>query len=240
MKKEFKIYILKYFILIIIFFSLVKSTDFFRQVYFLSVYDYNQRISRNYSYCKNGSIPFLHFLKAKYKLNKKVKTIDYDFNPNPEWVLFNLNKDNIYKNKLILLNYREQERKKLQFIKLKEGLFVSNISAPYFFTIKKAIFSTNNNINKINLEISNRIENVIEILLSENFVFKNQSKEINLNFDLEKFNTRVGKLFIKISNNENNLENIEEINLKIIQNYNLNNFSVLERTDHCYFLEKLS
>ena len=119
-------------------------------------------------------------------------------------------------------------------------MFVSKKKPPHFLTIKKAIFSTNHNINKINVEISNRVEDVIEILFSKDFIFKDQSKEIDLNLDLEQLNIRLGKLFIKISNKENNLENIEEVKLNIIPNYNLNNFKVLEKTDNCYFLERLS
>ena len=238
MKKELKIYTLRYLILIIIFFSLIKSTDFFKKIYFLSTYDYSARIAKNYSFCKEGSIPFLHFLKKKYKLNQKIKTIDYDINPSPDWVLFNLNNDNIYKDKLILLNYRRQE--KIQFLKLKKGLFVSKKKPPHFFTIKKAIFSTNHNINKINVEISNRVEDLIEILLSKDFIFKDQSKEIDLNLDLEQQNIRLGKLFIKISNKENNLKNIEEIKLIVVPNYDLDNFRILEKVDNCYFLERLS
>mgnify|MGYP000533613852 CR=1 FL=1 len=238
MKKELKIYTLRYFILIIIFFSLIKSTDFFKKIYFLDVYDYSQRISKNYSLCKKGSIPFLHFLKKKYKLNQKIKTIDYDINPSSDWVLLNLNNDNIYKDKLILLNYKKQDE--IKFVKLKKGLFVGNVNPPYRSSIKKAILSTNNNINKISLEITNRAEDKTMLLLSKNFIFEDQSKEIDLNLDLEKFNIRLGKLFIKITNNENNLEHIEEITLKLTSSYNLNNFKVLEKIDNCYFLERLS
>ena len=107
-------------------------------------------------------------------------------------------------------------------------------------TIKKAIFSTNHNINKINVEISNRVEDLIEILLSKDFIFKDQSKEIDLNLDLEQQNIRLGKLFIKISNKENSLKNIEEIKLIVVPNYDLDNFRILEKVDNCYFLERLS
>jgi|TARA_B100002003_G_scaffold237691_1_gene255082 hypothetical protein len=238
MKKELKIYTLRYFILIIIFFSLIKSTDFFKKIFFLNAYDYSQRISKNYSLCKKGSIPFLHFLKKKYKLKQKIKTIDYDINPSSDWVLFNLNNDNIYKDKLILLNYRRQE--KIQLLKLKKGLFMSQKKPPHFFTIKKVIFSTNRNINKINIEISNRVEGQIEILLSKDFILKDQSKGIDLNFDLEQQDIGLGKLFIKISNKENNLKNIEEIKLIVIPNYDLDNFRILEKVYNCYFLERLS
>ena len=238
MKKKLKIYFLRYFILIIILFSLITSTDFFKKIYFLSTYGHSARIAKNYSFCKKGSIPFLHFLKKKYKLSQKIKTVDYNINPSPDWVLFNLNNDNIYKDKLILLNYRRQE--KIQFLKLKKDLYVSQEIPPHYFTIKKAIFSTNHNINKINVEISNRAEDQIKILLSKDFIFKDQSKEIDLNLDLEQQNIRLGKLFIKISNKENNLKNIEEIKLIVVPNYDLDNFRILEKVDNCYFLERLS
>ena len=238
MKKELEIYILKYFVLIIIFFSLIKSTDFLRKIYFLGKYDYTQRIGRSYNFCKDGSVPFLYFLKDKYRLSKKVKIIDYDINPNPEWVLFNLDNENVYKNKLILLNYRKQAQ--LQFIKLKDNIFVTHIKPPYLFTIEKVIFPKNVSINKVSLEIFNKAGNVKKILLSKKFVFKNKSNEINLNSDLEKSNIRTGKLFFRISSDENYLNKIEKIDLKIIPNYNLNNFKVLEKNNNCYFLEKLS
>ena len=76
--------------------------------------------------------------------------------------------------------------------------------------------------------------------LSKNFIFKDQSKEIDLNLDLEQQNIRLGKLFIKISNKENNLKNIEEIKLIVVPNYDFDNFRILEKVDNCYFLERLS
>jgi len=239
MKKKLEFYFLKYFIFIVVFFSLIGSTNFLKNVYFVNRDGYNSRIVKNYGFCKEESVGFLHFIKSKYKLNKKVEIVNYKIYPNSEWVFFNLNNENIYKDKLILLNYEKQEE--IKFLKLKNGLFVGNANPPYRSNIEKAIFSTNNNnINKINLEISNRSEDVIKILLSKNFIFENQSKEVNLNFNLEGFDIRLGKLFIKIKNNENNLEDIEDITLKLTSKYNLNNFKVLEKIDNCYFLERLS
>jgi hypothetical protein len=238
MKKKIEFYILKYFILIIVFFSLIGSTNFLKKVYFVNRDAYDSRIVKNYNFCKDESVAFLYFLKSKYKLNKRVKIVNYEIHPNPEWVFFNLINDNIYKDKLILLNYKKRD--KIKFAKLEKGLFVGNLSPPHRSIIKKAIFSTNNNINKISLEITNRAENEIKFLLSKNFIFEDQSKEIDLNLDLEKFDIRLGKLFIKITNNENNLEHIEEITLKLAPTYNLNNFKVLEKIDNCYFLERLS
>ena len=238
MKKKLEFYFLRYFILIVVVVFLIESTNFFKKIYFVNKYNYNSRIAKNYSFCKDESVGFLHFIKSKYKLNKRVKIVNYKIYPNPNWVFFNLNNENIYKDKLILLNYEKQEE--IKFLKLKNGLFVGKANPPYISNTEKAIFSTNNNINKINLEITNRSEDVIKTLLSKNFKFENQSKELNLNLNLERFDIRLGKLFIKIKNNENNLEDIEEITLKLISAYNLNNFKVLEKIDNCYFLERLS
>ena len=119
-------------------------------------------------------------------------------------------------------------------------MFVGNLNPPYISNVEKAIFSTKDNINKINLEITNSLEDYTILLLSKNFIFEDQSKEIDLNLDLEKFGIRLGKLFIKIKNNENNLEDVEEITLKLTPTYNLSNFKVLEKIDNCYFLERLS
>ena len=238
MKKKIKFYIFKYFILIIVFFSLIGSTNFLKNVYFVNRDGYDSRIVKNYGFCKDESVGFLHFIKSKYKLNKRVKIVNYKIYPNSEWVFFNLNNENIYKDKLILLNYEKLEE--IKFLKLKNGLFVGNANPPYISNIEKAIFSTKDNINKINLEITNSMEDHTILLLSKNFIFEDQSKEIDLNLDLEKFAIRLGKLFIKIKNNENNLEDVEEITLKLTSTYNLNNFKVLEKIDNCYFLERLS
>ena len=79
---------------------------------------------------------------------------------------------------------------------------------------------------------------VVAILICRLKIINANSTYLLLN--LESFNIRVGKLFIKITNNENNLENIEEIILKLIPKYNLNNFKILDKMDNCYFLERLS
>ena len=240
MKKKLEFYTLKYFILIVVFFSLIASTNFLKKIYFVNRDSHDDRIAKNYNFCKDESVAFLRFLKSKYKLSKKVEIYDYEINPNPDWVFFNLNNNNIYKDKLILLNYKTEEE--IKFSKIKKGLFVGNVNPPYIFNIEKVIFLTNNNnnIHELNLEITNRAEDEIKLLLSKEFIFKNQSKEIDLNLNLEKFNIRLGNLFIKITNKKNNLEHIEEITLKLFPKYNLNNFKVLERVDNCYFLERLS
>ena len=143
MKKKLEFYFLKYFILFIVFFSLIGSTNFFKKIYFVNRDDYNSRIAKNYNFCKDESVGFLHFIKSKYKLNKKIKIVNYKIYPNPEWVFFILNNENIYKDKLILLNYEKQEE--IKFLKLKNGLFAGKANPPYISNVEKAIFSTNNN-----------------------------------------------------------------------------------------------
>ena len=238
MIKKLKLHTFRYFILIVVFFALLGSTNFLKKIYFINKYEYVERIGKNYSFCKNGSIPFLHYLKTKYNLDKNIKIVDYDINPNSEWVVFSSNKGNIYEDKLILLNYRPQER--IKFLKSDKGLYAAYVLPPHNFTIKQAIFSANSSVNNINFEITNRVGNVTEVLYSENFEFNNRFNKIDFDLDLEKFDIRLGKLFIKIFSSENSLENVEEITLKIIPNYNLDNFKVLERKNNCYFLEKLN
>ena len=85
MKKKLEFYFFRYFILIVVFFSLIGSTDFFKKIYFVNRDDYDSRIAKNYSFCKDESVGFLHFIKSKYKLNKKVEIVNYKIYPNPEW-----------------------------------------------------------------------------------------------------------------------------------------------------------
>ena len=103
MKKKIEFYILKYFILIIVFFPLIGVTNFLKNVYFVNKDGYDKRVKESYSLCKDESVAFLLFLKSEYKLDKRVKIINYEIHPNPEWVFFNLNNENIDKDKLILL-----------------------------------------------------------------------------------------------------------------------------------------
>ena len=68
MKKGSEFYVLRYFILIIVFFSLIGSTNFPKNIYFINRDGYDSRIAKNYSFCKDGSVAFLHFLKSQYSL----------------------------------------------------------------------------------------------------------------------------------------------------------------------------
>ena len=52
----------------------------------------------------------------------------------------------------------------INFSKLKDGLFVSEVAPPYIFEIEKAIFTNTESIKKINLEIINKAENENQIL----------------------------------------------------------------------------
>ena len=96
MKKKLEFYFLRYFILIVVFFSLIGSTNFLKKVYFVNRDGYDRRIVKNYSFCKDESVAFLHFLKSKYKLNKRVKIVNYEIHPNSEWVFFNLKNKRSY------------------------------------------------------------------------------------------------------------------------------------------------
>ena len=188
MKKKINFYIFKYFILVVIFFSLIKSTDFLKKVYFTNKYNYEQRIAKSYNYCNDESIAFLHFLKKKYNFKNEIKIIDYKINPNPKWFFFNLKDKQVKQNqdRLILLNYKKQQN--INFSKLKDGLFVSEVAPPYIFEIEKAIFTNTESIKKINLEIINKAENENQILLSKSFILEDFSNELDLNLDLEKLN----------------------------------------------------
>ena len=124
---------------------------------------------------------------------------------------------------------------------MKQNLFVSDAIPPYFFKIKKAAFSTNGNkIKKINLTILNKAEEKIELLLSKDFIFDDYSNELKINLDLKNFNLRLGKLYIKVSEDGEDLEKIKDITLKVVPHYDLSNFKILEKFNNCYFLEKLS
>ena len=137
MKEKIGFFIFKYFTLIIIFFCLIQTTNFAKNLYFVNKYNFNKRISKNYNICGDGSFGFLHFIKTKYKLNKKLKILDYQINPNPGWIFFNLNNE-IYQDKLALLNYEKKEE--IQLLKLEKNLFTINKNPPFLFKIEKVIF----------------------------------------------------------------------------------------------------
>ena len=143
------------------------------------------------------------------------------------------------KKKLILLNYKKV-RTKVRFVKLSNGYFVGDLKPPYLYTIKKVVFETKTKINKVNLKIINIAENEKQILFSKKLVFKNGSNEVDLNFDLEKSAIRLGKLFIEINNDENNLTNVKAINFEITPKFELKNFKIIERFADNYLLEKIN
>ena len=94
-------------ILLLIFFS---TTNFFYNIYAISVRDYDERMLRAYNYCGGISYGFVQKIQDKFLIdNKKIYIINFELNPSSYGLFYYIKKDK-NKNNLILLNFDEKNK----------------------------------------------------------------------------------------------------------------------------------
>jgi len=223
-------------LILIIIFSI--NTNFFRNIYEIILYKFDNRITKKYDYCIGESIGYLLYIKKKYQINDNPKIINYTHTPSVNWAIINTQKINQKSKKVILLNYPGPDYE-VYLNKINNNLFELNDA--FFFTDKFTkikniqILNSSNNLTKLDLKI--QIYTVDKLRNKENI----KTSYINDNFDLDLkyLNLSEKKLFFKI--NDNNPNKLDDLKIKIVlkNRYILKNFHIINETDSCYYLEQI-
>lgn len=132
-KKIFIIFEKKYyfFILLLIFSSI---TNFFYNIYPLSIRNYEERMIRAYNYCGGLSYGYINKISKKYlESEKKVFIINFEVNPLSAGLFPNLKNDELKKN-LILINYANNNNKLQELqINLEDYRLINREKNCFFF-----------------------------------------------------------------------------------------------------------
>jgi len=233
LKKKPKFLIL---LVLIIIFSI--NTNFFKNIYEIILYKFDNRTAKKYNYCRGESIGYLLHLKKKYQINDNPKIINYAHAPSVNWAIINTQKINQNSKKLILLNYPGQDFEQNLF-KINNNLF--ELNDPFFFTDKFSkiknikIFNSSNNLTKLDLKI--QIYTVDKLRNKKNIKIFDVNN--NLDMDLKYLNLNEKKLFFKI--NDNDIKNFGDFRMKIIlkNRYILKDFHIINKYKNCYYLEQI-
>lgn len=226
------------YILVILIIVFAINTNFFRNVYEIILYKFDNRITKKYDYCIGESIGYLLHIKKKYQINDNPKIVNYIHTPSVNWSIINTQKIDQNSKKLILLNYPGPDYE-LNLNKISKNLFELNDA--YFFTDKFSkiknikILNNSNNLDKLDLKI--QVYTIDKLRNKKNIKVLNIND--NLNMDLEHLNLDEKKLFFKI--NDNNIINLDDLQIKIVlkNRYILEDFQIINKTDNCYYLEQI-
>jgi len=227
-------------LILIIIFSI--NTNFYRNLYEIISYKFDNRITKTYGYCNGESIGYLLNIKKKYQINDNPKIINYIHTPGVNWAIINTKKINQKSNKLILLNY-PGSNSIIKLKKISNNLF--ELVDAYFFKDK---FSRIENVKMLNRTTNSKKLNwTINVYTIDKFKNKKNIKtleekknsdvklKVNLDMNLEEEQ----KLYFEIVNKDNiNLDNLQ---LKVVlkNKHILENFQIINKHDNCYYVEKI-
>lgn len=230
-KKNIGILIVGFLVLIFIF-----NQNLFRKFYNIINFDYESRISKSSGYCSDDSVGYLRYLKKKYNFKFNPTVINYeDSVPDSNWAIYDtrLKDDNTQK---VLLNYQNK-----LFLKFKPsaGNFYSKSTAKYANGISEIYFDLK--VESINLSSNLTVYrknfgiNEKEIIYSKFFdqVIKN-NESIKIDYDTKKINNIYKPTFLEINNL--NKKKINSITLVLKNEFDLNNFQILDNYQNCYYV----
>jgi hypothetical protein len=78
--------------LIIPMFFLIIKLNFFKNLYFIFLDSFEERISKVYGFCEDEGIGYLNFVKKNFEINKKIRLInslERNNNNSGNWATFN-------------------------------------------------------------------------------------------------------------------------------------------------------
>jgi len=232
-KKNFGVLIIGFLIL-----SFIYNHNLFRKLYNIFVINYESRLTEKYGYCFRESVGFLRMLKKKYKFNFNPLIVNYeDAVPSSGWSIYdNHNKtDNSHK---ILLNYP----KNLSFyFKPLNKIFYSEDTVRHSNGISNIIFDLKDKYIRIDskIKIYRKTLNKKDIIYEENFHKLVENNQIvPIEFKTKKINSVYKPTFIEISDlSEDQIGKINSIILNLNHEFDLKNFTIIEKFNNCYYVK---
>ena len=233
-KKNIGILIVGFLVLIFIF-----NQNLVRKFYNIINFDYESRFSKSNGYCSDDSVGYLRYLKKKYDFKFNPTVINYeDSVPNSNWAIYDtrLKDDNTHK---VLLNYRNKLFLKFEpsvknFYSKNTVKYSSGISEIYFdLKVQSINLSSNLTIYRKNFGIKEK-----EIIYSKFFdeIIKN-NESIKIDYDTKKINNIYKPTFLEINNlDKEKINKINSITLVLKNEFDLNNFQILNNYGDCYYV----
>ena len=228
------------FILIIFAILIINNFNFFKNYYLIINRNFDNRLNKVYDFCANESVGFLFYIKSKYKIEDTISIKNFKISPDPSWVFYNSAKSSIDKERLILLNYKDESE--LNFIKINKNKFKAEFLPSNIDGIKKILFKSKKNLNDqlIYISIIHKIDEYRKIIFKDKIKI-DANNEYLIDLDNKNLNIRNGNLYIEIENISGISDSEMRIDSIIFNNkikFNLKEFKIIEKISNCYFLKK--
>ena len=226
------------FIIILLFCT--NKISFYNNLINLIKFNEEQRITNFYGYCHDESIGYLKYLKKRYKFDNNPEIINFRHTPQTNWSIFDSRKLHNKSNEKIFLNYPGNELNVALEVSKNSNYEFKDIY--YYSTISSKIQSLilpNNNNNKyffLDFYLKNKSNKLKKIKSIKIYNYLNNNEYlIDLSFDEFKLDEK--KIFIKITDPNSNIYLQEDVKIKLINRYNLENYKIINNFKNCYYLK---
>ncbi len=232
-KKNFAVLIISFLIL-----SFIHNHNLFRKLYNIFVINFESRLTKKHGYCFRESVGFLRMLKKKYKFNFNPLIVNYeDAVPDSTWSIHDSH-NKTDKNHKILLNY--PKNLSLHFKPLNK-MFYSEGTVKHSNGISNIIFDLKDNHIRIDskIKIYRKTFDKKEIIIYEDNFHKlvKNNQIISIEFKTKKINSIFKPTFIEISDLSNNqIEKINSVIVNLNHEFNLKDFTIIEKFNNCYYI----
>ena len=238
--KNYKSKFSSYFYVLILFLIIFQTTGFFKNGYLILRDNYQVRFSKNYEFCSGSALGFLNYINNNYDVSENIKIKNFEIAPDSNWFFYKGKSKSELSNELVLLNY--QDNTELKFKNLGDNIFVSISNPENILILKRIIFKKNFDVKKIEkLEIINKISDFEKVLLS--YKLKNNNygnNELKLNINVKDINIYYGNLIFKFTLKDlSQMDDIKEFKIIYDNEYNLENYKIIDKKENCYFLKKI-
>ena len=233
-KKNFGVLIISFLIL-----SFIYNHNFFRKLYNVFIINYESRLTKKSGYCFRESVGFLRMLKKKYKFNFNPLIVNYeDSVPSSGWPIYD-NHNKTDKNHKILLNYPKNLS---LYFKPFNKVFYSEGTVKHSDGISNIIFDLKDKHIRIDskIKIYRKTFNKQEIIIYEENFHKlvENNQIIPIEFKTKKINSIFKPTFIEISDlSDNQIGKINSITLNLNHEFNLKDFTIIEKFNNCYYVK---
>ena len=237
-KKVLSVFII---LIMIIFFK----TSFLKNLMNVINFNESERISKIYGFCESESIGYLKYLKKKYKFKGNPEIVNYEHNPKSKWSIYETDDLNTNNGQMIILNYPPRETDlalandlstwielahyKDNFYELTDAFYYTSL----YKTIEKIhIKGFNETIVNLKFHIKDEAEK-FEIVKNLQKVKSDIDKNFILNQKLNIFEVRGKRFFFEF----NNIREEEKIFITLKPKHDLNDFTIIDKSKNCYFVE---
>ena len=233
-KKNFGVLIISFLIL-----SFIYNHNLFRKLYNIFVINFESRLTKKHGYCFRESVGFLRMLKKKYKFNFNPLIVNYeDAVPDSGWSIYD-NHNKTDKNHKILLNYPKNLS---LYFKPFNKVFYSEGTVKHSDGISNIIFDLKDKHIRIDskIKIYRKTFNKQEIIIYEENFHKlvENNQIIPIEFKTKKINSIFKPTFIEISDlSDNQIEKINSIIVNLNHEFNLKDFTIIEKFNNCYYVK---